>query len=86
MAQVFAALLAIAALVFLTKIAILLLLLAGLIFRTKETLGLIAFLGIFTVLSSRPVVGIALLGIIAALAIYKVASRKGGDPPDEATH
>jgi len=84
-AQLAAAILAIAALVFLTKVAILLLLLAGLIFRTKETLGLIAFFGICALLSNYPVVGIGLLGVIAALVIHKMATRKSGDPPDEPT-
>ena len=83
MAQIVAALLAIGALVFLTKVAILLLLLAGLIFRTKETLGLIAFFGIFALLSKYPAVGLGLLGVIAAMVIYKLASRKRDEPPDE---
>jgi hypothetical protein len=84
-AQLAAAILAIAALVFLTKVAILLLFLAGLIFRTKETLGLIAFLGICALLNSYPIVGIGVLGVIAALVIHKMVSRKSGDPPDEPT-
>lgn len=45
--QLLVAILAIGALVLVTKVAILLLLLAGPIFRTKQTIGLIVILAVF---------------------------------------
>ena len=68
--QIVVAILAIGALVFLTKVAILLLFLAGLIFRTKETVGLIAILAVIAGFSAHPLIGIGLIAVLVPISLY----------------
>ncbi len=83
--QVIVALLAIGALVFLTKVAILLLFLAGLIFRTKETVGLIAVLAVIAGFSAYPLIGIGIVAILVPISLYSKRKEKAAKlkPDDE---
>ncbi|MBJ6121378.1 hypothetical protein [Sphingomonas mollis] len=46
------------------KFAIIGLIIAGLIFRTKETVSLLAVGGFITLISTHPIIGFGLLGLI----------------------
>ena len=70
MAQIFLALIAIAGLVLITKIAILLLLLAGLIFRTKETIGLLLIAAVLGGFVAHPLIGVGLAAVLVSISLY----------------
>lgn len=81
--QIIVAILAIGALVFLTKIAILLLFLAGLIFRTKETIGLIAVLAVFAGFRAHPLIGIGLIAVLLPISLYFKRKEKAATADEE---